>query len=76
MTLAVLLYNNTIHSVIKMILFDMIHSPRLNPFDLSPRTIINRYTTQHKENLQTLHNTIQNKKAYKCNTKLQGSELV
>lgn len=54
----------------------MIHNPRLNPFDLSPRTIINRYTTQHKENLQTLRNTIQNKKAYKCNTKLQGSELV
>lgn len=58
MILAVLLYNNSIHSTIKTIQFEVIHGPRTNPFDISPQLIIDQYTDKQRENLQVLHNQI------------------
>lgn len=61
MILAVLLYNNSIHSVTKMTPYEIEHGPQTSPFDISQETLVNQYTSLHKKNLQVLHTKIKDR---------------
>jgi hypothetical protein len=64
---AIIGYNNAIHSVTGYTPFEIVkgHINTSDPFDLNDRRIISNYIQQHKENVKTLYNNIQQKSANK-----------